>query len=347
MTYSPIRASHVRSARTAFTLVELLVVIGIIALLISLLLPALNNARKQASQTKCLAQMRSVGQAMMNYVIDNKGSPPYTRSTIGPGGVELQRHGDIPGWEIPAWTGGLAGGTRDFANPRVYQDWMNGRNAVQGWPNFLSSLLPYMGVKNEAIGVAVRERADFKAKLFTCQDAREWPFPRTHVYSATDFSQTNYLFNGVMVNRKYSQIKRPSAIIILQESRYVLGTLALRPRAVPQSGGSTTDPFSGASAANMTYTEWCFTDSAVQVNRGFLYSDYAEVHGKLKSIGGNFLFADGHAEFKPVLSLRARDFGLGNQQTGAVNMAGVTGDPDDSVLTSNAPGRFYTASGLK
>ncbi len=66
-----------RARRAAFTLVELLVVIGIIAVLISLLLPALGNAREAARTVACASNMRSIGQGIAIYVQSNKGTLPF------------------------------------------------------------------------------------------------------------------------------------------------------------------------------------------------------------------------------------------------------------------------------
>lgn len=75
-----------RTQRPAFTLVELLVVIGIIALLISILLPALNKATRSAKAIACQSNMRQIGQAMFQYAQDNKFILPPQRIDPGVGG---------------------------------------------------------------------------------------------------------------------------------------------------------------------------------------------------------------------------------------------------------------------
>ncbi|MHC4641313.1 MAG: type II secretion system protein, partial [Planctomycetota bacterium] len=63
--------------RRGFTLIELLVVIGIIAVLLAMLLPALDAAKQRAMDIKCTSHMRQIGLALMLYIDDNDAAMPW------------------------------------------------------------------------------------------------------------------------------------------------------------------------------------------------------------------------------------------------------------------------------
>jgi prepilin-type N-terminal cleavage/methylation domain-containing protein len=114
-----------RSSHRAFTLVELLVVIGIIAVLIGILLPALNKAREQAKKTQCLSNLKQMGTAAINYAANNKGAYPYQ-----------------PAWNDPATSW----------NDLSVADPLNGiTNNLEYHPNWLAAIWPYLAKQAKAM----------------------------------------------------------------------------------------------------------------------------------------------------------------------------------------------------
>jgi prepilin-type N-terminal cleavage/methylation domain-containing protein len=124
---------RIQHSRAAFTLVELLVVIGIIAVLIGVLLPALSKARRQAQTVTCLSNLRTIGQGFFMYVNGSKeGYLPYTT---------------WPSWGVPS----------------SYPD---------GTPNihWFEALTPYMGKKMEwaSTGKPAQPLGDYSQVMRGC-----------------------------------------------------------------------------------------------------------------------------------------------------------------------------------
>ena len=123
-----------RGARTsfaaAFTLVELLVVIGIIALLISILSPALGRARDQANRAACMSSLRQVLMGFMMYANSNKDKCPYGARLDNPGGVDLE------------------------------SDWIHWRNGINNQKLDSSAIAPFVNSKGQGLADLLRCPSD-------------------------------------------------------------------------------------------------------------------------------------------------------------------------------------------
>lgn len=128
----------------AFTLVELLVVIGIIAVLIAILLPALGRARESANQVKCMSNMRQIATACVAFASDHKGAMPA--------------RGGFAVFKIDPLTGNVVQVTSD-TDPAITDsaDWIAWCRVKDAFTGFVSSvpdqnitysaLAPYLGAK--------------------------------------------------------------------------------------------------------------------------------------------------------------------------------------------------------
>ena len=122
-------------SRRAFTLVELLVVIGIIAVLIAILVPAVSGAKRHADRVRCASNLRQLAHAIHMYAGDNKGYFPSAGGVNGGGypndWIYWQSNRDFDGGALAPYLGRPA-------KPELFRcpsdDWTSrGRGLLPGW----------------------------------------------------------------------------------------------------------------------------------------------------------------------------------------------------------------------
>ncbi len=283
--------TRVRSNSHAFTLVELLVVIGIIALLISILLPALSAARRQAASLKCAAELREIGNAFAMYALDNKGFWPLALR-------------------------------QSSATPYVLNDFTFNNDSGPYWSDFIAK---YVTKSKQGIASGTDTQAAANAKRSILWGCPAWEGYQTNTTGGINRVQTGYGMNlwptfrqgyptgnfpptsernAYLVSDnagkffKQVQWTKPALRALVSDSRFWAAESNPCP---PLAGDATRGDFPPQSDINNinTYTPGVNGQTMVDVYRHGKYPKRA-LNGTFNKTGGkvgyNLLYCDGHVQ---------------------------------------------------
>lgn len=283
--------------RRAFSLIELLVVVAVVALLIGLLLPALGKARDSARASVCLSTLRQFGIAGDQYA---------------------EANGDV---FVPHKPPNLPGGTSNPAN--VYEVG-NGLKFRPPWPVLLGPTLGIFPLGEPSI---VDARQDYVNPFFRCPSAPEWVDERNYAFGYN----LQFLGNARQRAGRYynypvprSRVTHPAITVVFADA---LGTGAGVPLAARQPFSNQGTVF--AALGNHAYTldppRLTPTSDRGTGDAGSPRSGPADRHGGRV----NAAFADGHAAgFRPT------DLGYRARPDGALVDGESTPDPPTNRLFS-------------
>jgi prepilin-type N-terminal cleavage/methylation domain-containing protein/prepilin-type processing-associated H-X9-DG protein len=282
-----IHASQTRG----FTLVELLVAIGIIAVLVGILLPALGRARAQAQTVACLANLRSIGQALGIYAISNRQSLPYGY------------------WDgVGSPDGNDVGGGNAFYNNAATP------NATD-WSLLLMSHALGRGGDNVSNQTTDTSKVQ---QMFICPTALDAHFSTTPATHKLHYSCHPRLMPrlddsvGAGINTtaklltpyKWGSIRHSSEIILIFDGSQIFkdcdGNAFPVANNIDQDGLYRTDTQQGRTWNNLVFRDGVpmdvavFTPNSDWPTGGSAHADIRWRHGHNDT--ANFLFADGHAD---------------------------------------------------
>jgi len=252
-------------SRRAFTLVELLVVIGIIALLIAILLPSLNRAREASYTVKCMSNLRQIGMAFQMYTQDNKGKFP----TSARGSIK---------------------------SPYLDEDWIYwqpGRDVTQ------SRIVKYLGHFKQDVFICPADNLEAHLKRFPQANPTAYPYSYTmSVYYNSESANMYPNSAGTYGTKEYypalriGNIRNPSEkVLVLEEDEHT------------SNGGSSGINDGEWLPGNLDASgTWYATGDLLSIRhqkRQQVGLDQSSVTNPVPNRGlrGNAAFVDGHAEF--------------------------------------------------